>query len=251
MGGADATGTDGTAGTDYGIDAFVWGLKVVFYAYAAVLVLRVAGPAVAALGLAQRTGPYSSRASGAVLVVLLIGLAVALFLGLFLATFLFLALHNAQVVLSSSATVSADAPSLIARSPEYTSGGSVALTPELFFPPELAWVGYLVPPAFLAFAGYAAREIEEDVAAAVVEVVIGYAFMAAITIVPVTWLFNAFVGPTIADLASSTYTTATIEVTVRSLLEAHVVIGLVYPAIFGGLGAVAAEATGGGDGAQS
>ncbi len=233
---ATETGFDGVA-------AFVLGLKVVFWTYALFLFLRVAGPAAEALGFAQQAGSYRSEAGGAVLAVIAIGVAIALFLGLFLATFLFVSVHNTDVVLQSSVGSSLDGASFVTREAVYSRSARVAVEPELFVPPDLAGLVYLLPPAVLVVAGYEVGRRETDPVGAIATVVTGYGIVAVLTIVPVSWLFNEFVADFVVDLASSTYTEATLRVVVPDLVSTHLLVGLGYPLVFGAVGVFLADAS--------
>lgn len=226
----------------FGVGAYVLGLKAVFWLYALFLVLRVAGPAGTALNAASQAGPYSSDATEGVLTLLLIGVAIALFLGLFFATFVFVSVHSVDVLLTSSVTTGSDVPGFLTTANPGASG-AVAIEPGLFFPSGLAQLFYLLPPALLVYAGYRERQVEDDLAAAVTKVVVGYGIMAAVTIVPVAWLFNEFVASMVADFLSSPLVDATIRLEYPSVIGAHLFVGLGYPLVFGGIGAFLAESS--------
>lgn len=238
--GAGDEGEEAEAGEAglYGIGFYYNGLRLVFAAYALFLFIRVLGPASKALSAAQQTGPYQDDATVIVLAILAIAVFLALFLGLFFATFLFISVHNVDLVFSS--TVETSDPSFIVRG-GHEASRTVPVEPELFFPPEFAWLFYLLPPALLLLAGFAEFEAQRDIVSAVVTVVVGYGLMALLTIGPVAWVFNAYIAEFVANLASSPLTEATLEIQLRDAVRAHLMVGLVYPLVFGGLGAVAAQ----------
>lgn len=234
-------GTDGQGTADAGeggtLGAYFYynGLRVVFAVYALFLFVRVLGPAGKALSAAQQTGPYQDDATAIVLAILAIALFLALFLGLFFATFIFISVHNVDIVFSS--TVETSESSFIVRG-SHEASQTVPIEPELFFPPEFAWLFYLLPPALLVIAGFGEFELQRDVVSAVVTVVAAYGVMALLTIGPVAWVFNAYIAQFVADLGSSSLTEATLRVKLQDAVRAHVMVGLVYPLVFGSLGAV-------------
>ncbi len=102
----------------------------------------------------------------------------------------------------------------------------------------------LVPPAFLLGAGYLQREATGDVVTAVLHVVLGYAVLAAVTTIPGIWVFNEVVAEAVTDYLSTGVAEAVVQVRLLEPVRAHLLLGLGYPLVFGGIGAVLAEVVG-------
>lgn len=229
-----------------------FGLKVVFWLYALVVLVRVAGPAVRTLGLASEAGPYRSETTGAVLLLLALGALVALFVGLFYAAFLFVALHGVDVVVRSSAVATGELGSLVTQAGTVEPlGGSVSVGPALFFPPAVADLLYLVPPLVLLYAGFQARRLGADLVEAVAAVVVGYAVVAVLAMVPLAWLFNAVVADALSDVVPTASAGVALRATLPDPLVAHLVVCVVYPLVFGGVGAVVGGVVAVGDRSRS
>jgi len=214
------------------------GLKVVFWLYALVVFVRVAGPAGRALGFASGADPYRAETTGAVLVLLALVVLLALFVGLFYAAFLFVALHGVDVAVRSSVAPAGDLGPLVTQvgTVEPVSG-TVAVGPALFFPPAVADLLYVLPPLVLLYAGFRARRLGADLAEAVAAVVVGYAVVAVLVMVPLTWLFNSVVADALTDVVSPASAGVALRVTLPDPLVAHLVVCVVYPLVFGGVGA--------------
>ncbi|WP_159902605.1 hypothetical protein [Salinirussus salinus] len=240
--GASATDT----GTATGASVYWLGLRVVFLLYALFVFLRLLGPAARALGLASETGAYRPETSGAILLLLAVGALFALFVGLFYATFLFVAVHGTGVVVTSSAALNDDLASLVTGQAGTvapgTARGVVPVDPALLFPPDLAQLFYLLPPALLVYAGFARRRRGGGLVEAVVAVAVGYAAMALLTILPVVWLFNNVVADALTDAFSTAVAGVTLRASVPDPVRAHLLVGVVYPLVFGGAGALVGEA---------
>lgn len=216
-----------------------FGLKAVFWLYALVVLVRVAGPAGRALGLASEAGPYRSETTGAVLLLLALGTLVALFVGLFYAAFLFAALHGVDVVARSSVAATGELGSLVTQVGTVEPvAGTVPVGPALFFPPAVADLLYLVPPLVLLYAGFQARRLGADLIEAVAAVVVGYTVVAVLAMVPLAWLFNAVVADAFTGLVTTASTGVTLRVTFPEPLVAHLLVCVGYPLVFGGVGAV-------------
>lgn len=232
-------GTERSGWETLGVRTCWLGLKVVFWLYALLVLVRVAGPAGRALGLASEAGPYRSETTGAVLLLLAFGVLVALFVGLFYAAFLFVALHGPDVVVRSSAAATGELGSLVTQVGTVEPvGGSVPVDPALFFPPAVADLLYIVPALLLLYAGFQARRLGADLVEAVAAVVVGYAVVAVLAMVPLAWLFNTVVADALTDAVSTASTGVALRVTFPDPLVAHLVVCVVYPLVFGGVGAV-------------
>jgi hypothetical protein len=215
------------------------GLKVVFVLYALLVLVRVAGPAGRALGLVSGASQYRSETTGAVLVLLALVVLVALVVGLFYVAFLFVALHGVDVVVRSSAVATGELGSLVTQVGTVEPvAGSVPVGPALLFPPAVADLLYLVPPLLLVYAGVRARRLGAGIGEAVAAVVVGYATVAVLAMVPLAWLFNTVVADVLTDVVSTAATGVAFRVTFPDPLVAHLVVCVVYPLVFGGVGAV-------------
>lgn len=215
------------------------GLRLVFWLYALFVLVRVAGPAGQALGLASEAGPSRSETTGAVLVLLALGALVALFVGLFYATFLFVALHGVDVAVSSSVAATGELASVVTQvGATGTVGQTASVEPALFFPPPVADLFYLIPPVLLLYAGFQARRVGADLAEAVATVVVGYAVVAVVAMVPAAWLFNNVVADVVTDIVSTAATGAALRVTLPDPLVAYLVVCVAYPLVFGSVGAL-------------
>jgi hypothetical protein len=215
------------------------GLKLVFWLYALLVLLRLAGPAGRALGLVSGASRYRSETIGAVLVLLALVVLLALLVGLFYAAFLFVALHGVDVAVRSAVAPAGDLGSLVTQVGTVEPvGGTVPVGPALFFPPAVADLLYVVPPLVLLYAGFRARRLGASLAEAVAAVVVGYAVVAVLAMVPLAWLFNTVVADILTDAVSTAATEVAFQVTFPDPLVAHLVVCVVYPLVFGGVGAV-------------
>ena len=214
------------------------GLKLVFWLYALSVLVRVAGPVRRAVGLVSGASPYRSEPTGAVLALLALGVLVALFVGVFYVTFLFVALHGTDVVVRSSVTATGELGSLVTQVGTVDPvAGAVSVGPGLLFPSAVAELFYLVPPLLLVYAGFRARRLGAGISEAVAALVVGYAFVAVLAMVPLAWLFNTVVADALTDTVSTASTGAT-RVTFPDLLVTHLAVCVVYPLVFGGIGAL-------------
>lgn len=225
----------------FGVDAYVFGLKIVFWAYALMIAIRVVGPALGVASAASTAGPYGSDAAEGLAAIVVVVALVLLFVGLFFSTFVYVSAHNVDVVLTTTVGAGEQFSSATSTNPEVTGG--VAVTPGLFFPADVASLFYLLPPALLLYAGFREWRIERDLTGAVTKVVVGYGLVALATIVPVAWIFNHVVGPVFASLVSSPLVEASIRLEYPSLIAAHLVVGVLYPLVFGGAGVMAGKLT--------
>jgi hypothetical protein len=116
--------------------------------------------------------------------------------------------------------------------------GSVPVGPALLFPPAVADLLYLVPPLLLVYAGVRARRLGAGIGEAVAAVVVGYATVAVLAMVPLAWLFNTVVADVLTDVVSTAATGVAFRVTFPDPLVVHLVVCVVYPLVFGGVGAV-------------
>lgn len=232
-------GTERSSWATLGARTCWLGLKVVFLLYALLVLVRVAGPAGRALGLVSGASQYRSETAGAVLVLLALVVLVALVVGLFYVAFLFVALHGVDVVVRSSAAATGELGSLVTQAGTVEPVvGSVPVGPALFFPPAAADLLYLVPPLLLVYAGFRARRLGAGIGEAVAAVVVGYAAVAVLAMVPLAWLFNAVVADVLTDVVTTAATGVAFRVTIPDPLVAHLVVCVVYPLVFGGVGAV-------------
>lgn len=215
------------------------GLKLVFLLYALLVLVRVAGPAGRALGLAAEAGQYRSETTGAVLTLLALGVLVALFVGVFYVAFLFVALHGVDVVVRSSAAATGELGSLVTQVGTVEPvAGSAPVGPALFFPPVVADLFYLLPPLLLVYAGFRARRLGAGIGEAVAAVVVGYTVVAVLAMMPLAWLFNTAVADVLTDVVPTASAGVGFRVTFPDPLVAHLVVCVVYPLVFGGVGAV-------------
>lgn len=216
-----------------------FGLKLVFLLYTLLVLARVAGPAGRAVGLVSGANPYRSEATGAVLTLLALGVLVALFVGVFYVTFLFVALHGVDVVVRSSVTPTGELGSLVTQVGTVDPvTGTVPVGPGLLFPPVVAELFYLVPPLLLAYAGFRARRLGAGISETVAALVVGYALVAVLAMVPLAWLFNTVVADALTDVVSTASTEVIFRVTFPDLLVTHLAVCVVYPLVFGGVGAL-------------
>jgi len=223
-----------------GVGAYVLGLKLVFWGLLVVVALRLAGPAGRAIEAVRRSGAHRSESSQAVLVALAVLVLVAVVLGLFLAVFLWVGLHPADVVLEGWLAPSAEAAGIVTRPEAVEASGRLVVGPELVFPPGVAeWLPAL-PPVLLVVAGYAQARRTGNTVEATATVVFGYAVLTLLTVVPATWVFNEYVGGFLASVASTQVSSASLAVAVPDLVDAHLAVGVVYPLVFGGAGALLA-----------
>lgn len=230
--------TDDTNARGIGATAWQRAFSIVFIGYLLVVLYHLSGPAGRALG---GTGAVESIEGEATLgIVLLLGIAfmLAMALGLFLVVFQLIALHHVDIELHMTVELP-DIASEVLPERFASIAGTVPIEPELIFPVDLAWLFVLVPPGVLVYYGFHAQRRADSSRSALFHTVFGYAVAAAITIYPVIWVFNAAVGPFLAGFAPTAgVADPTVGIVVDDIVEAYVIIAVVYPAIFGTLGVV-------------
>lgn len=196
----------------YGFDAYVTGLRLTYYALVLIVVVNLFAPALGGVGVVSSAVP---DVGGYLLVALLLALAVSLVVAAFFAVFVYVSAHNVAV--------------------EFVGGTAAAPVHPPPFPVEEArLLYYLLPVAVLLWAGFSEYRETGTPVGAVVSVTIQYAVVAVLTIVPVAWLFNEILLAILAGFVGAAAPSAGIQY--PDLLRAHLVVGLGYPLVFGGLG---------------
>lgn len=224
-----------------GAEAWVTGYSLLFVGYLLVLVYQLAGPVGRLIQGVDQAGPYAGEARMAILILLGIAAIIAVFIGLFLAFFQLISLHQIDIDLRSTVEVPEQGEDVL---PERLADAqqTVPIEPELVFPESIASLLIVLPPLLLLYWGYLAGNRHDDQKQALIETIAGYGVAAAITIFPVIWIFNNFVGPFFAGLAPGTgFVDPTIEVVVDDYVETYLIIGLIYPAVFGTAGVFLSE----------
>lgn len=224
-----------------GAEAWMTGFSLLFIGYLLVVAYQLAGPVWRVIQGTEMAGPYAGEARMAILILLGIAAIIAAFLGLFLAVFQLISLHQVDIDLRSTVEMPEEAHDVL---PERLAEAqqTIAIEPELVFPESIAPLLIALPPLLLVYWGYQAAQRYDGQKKALIETIVGYAVAAALTIYPVIWIFNTFIGPYFAGLVPGTgVVDPTIEVIVDDYVETYLIIALVYPAVFGTAGVFLAE----------
>jgi hypothetical protein len=218
--------------------AFLQVQMLVFVAYVVVVVLRAIGPVTAAVAAAQG-GPGDDGMLSALLSILVVFGFVVLVLGYLVSVLLFDSVHNVEVVLESSVTMDFGEVPVLSSGTYDVAGTTFPLSPRVLFPPEATLLFYLLPPVLLFVAGYRTRLQSTGILRTAGAVAGSYALIAVWQTVFASILFSLFTDFLL--FAAPIATDATLTVRVVDPVVAFLVVGVAYPAVFGALGAVAAE----------
>lgn len=195
-----------------GVDAFVRGVQLTVAVALVVLFLRYGEGFAEGYAFLAAVGDRDAATTitGIAVVVLVITV-------LLLAVPVYASLHTADVAIAGPV-------------------GAVGVGPGLLGLPDLI---VLIPPAVLVWAGYRAAGRAGDPTTqarlkAGASVVFGYGVVTVLALVPSAWLFEAVVNDVV--LSEVPASAGSVRMVIRNPLQAHLVVGVVYPAVFGAAG---------------